>query len=311
MKKSKLIILITIIVLLIAGIICYIMFNPKDNPNNTEPKIEARELTELELDGIYDYISNNSKMYFLASEYKKPEEINLYLQIIYGYDDELKTSVATERELFDLGLDEETINFIREEGFDKIKITAEDMDKYLQDNLAVSSKDIDLGWMEYYSEKHDSYYYSEPSDAFAMNINFISGKINEEGLYIIKYEDMFEYDWTLTLKKVGEKYKFVSNISDVSEKIEEISKIENLEAIELQNEDSFEYVMYYDNETLYYVEVYESDTEQLNSIYYYEDSKCFACKMEVEYLLAYEEYDTYGKYLYEVFNTNVIGENKQ
>ena len=45
---------------------------------------------------------------------------------------------------------------------------------------------------------------------------FLSGKINEEGLYIIKYEDMFEYDWTLTLKKDGEKYKFVSNISDVS-----------------------------------------------------------------------------------------------
>lgn len=306
MKKSKLIILTTTIVLLIAGIICYIMLNQKDNPNNTEPKIEARELTESELDGLYDYISNNSKMYFLASEYTKPEEINLYLQIIYGQDDELKTSVATEQELYDLGLDEDTMNFIKEEGFDKIKITTEDMDKYLQDNLAVSSKDIDLGWMEYYSEKHDSYYYPEPSDAFAMNINFISGKINEEGLYIIKYEDMFEYDWTLTLKKVGEKYKFVSNISDVSGKIEEISKIENLEAIELQNEGSFEYVMYYANETLHYVEVYDADTEQLNSTYYYEDSECFACKMEVEYLLAYEEYDTYGEYLYDLFVTNVI-----
>ena len=329
-SKAVFITIIVLLVLVIAGLVCYIVLDKNnENKGKTEkqeqtiqntPTPEAiqtseeteqeRELTTAELEEIEEYLKNG-KVNFLASEYNKPEDANLYFQIIYScFDEDLEkliTYVDSDKELKNIGMTDEDIQILKE--FTRMaKITAKDLNEYLNNNLGVSIKDVNLDFIDKYSSDYDAYYFYEPTDAFIMNIMLISGTINKEGLYVIKYEGDYEYKWTLTLRKDGENYKFVSNINEASKKIGEIKETEGLTSKKLKYNDSVDCVIYYKNNELYYAElISENDDNEERTTYYFDNSECFACVENVVYLSEYYDYEVIGERIYEIFIQELNG----
>lgn len=319
MEKSKskvaLIITIVLLILVIAGLICYIVLN-SNNENELEEKpvaeetskpediVNERDLTTEEIAEIDEYL-RNGKLNFLASEYKEPKEANLYFQIIYGYnsDKDLKrivTYVDTDEELTNIGMTKEEIQTLKD--FTKLaKITKKDLNEYLSNNLGVFTEDLNLDFMYKYSDTYEAYYFYDPTDAFPINVVIISGKINQNGEYVLKYEGDYGYSWTLTLRKDGDNYKFVSNVNNLSDKIMNIENKEYDKRTEEYSE-QLDCIMHYEGDTLYYAELVNKEDDNDKSVYYYEDNVCFACiNNKGSVLEYYNEYFNVSKTILSLF----------
>lgn len=309
-SKSKLALIMTIVllVLVIVGLICYIVLN-QNNENELEKRPESEkivnetELTTEEIEEIGEYLKNG-KLNFLASEYKEPKEANLYFQIIYGYnsDKDLKrivTYVDTDEELTNIGMTKEEIQTLKD--FTKLaKVTKKDLNEYLSNNLDVSTEDVNLDFMYKYSDTYGAYYFYEPTDAFPINAIITSGKIDQNGDYILEYEGDYGYSWTLTLRKDGENYKFRSNVNKLSDKIANIENKEYDKRTEEYNE-QLDCIMHYKDDTLYYAELVNKEDDD-KSVYYYEDNVCFACINNKGSILEYyNEYFNISKTILALF----------
>lgn len=310
-NKALIIILVVIIIALLAtvGVFVFKLYN-KDTENEKigeknletsvpEEIIKERELSKKELEEIDDYLQNG-KIFFLATEYEKPEEANLYYQIHYGFDDELKKETMTKEEIISVGIDEEILELTTVS-----KIKAKDMEEYIKDNLGISMK----AWKEKdssditYSSDYDIYYYYEPTDAYPPYSELISGKINKDGQYLIDYIDGYNYTWTVTLEKNDDRYVFVSNINSAKEKIDEIKAMTNLDTKTVNYNVNYDCKLYYKNDTLYYAELINANTEEMGELagktdaYYYFDNNKF--------LASIYKYDT------EVYSSDFCSEQIQ
>lgn len=340
-KTTAITIAICLVIVIIAIVISVLALNGnfQDKKENTEPKsiedenvvevtetpkteepdeVKEIQLTDNQLLEIQEYIENG-KVKFLTSEFTKPEEADIYLQLQYGYDPELKVEeISLEEEVAYFSkqnisedfLNEHTIEEYIEEtrnimGDPLKKFSKTNLDAYIKNNLGVATSDLDLSFLTYI-EEFDAYYMERASDAFIKNIAVLSGKINKDGLYEVKYRSTYAYTWIVTLRKEENRFIFVSNINNLSEKIAEIRKTKGLIVKEGQYNNALDYKMHYKDNALYYVEVYsESDTHYApEQIYYYENNQCIACTTNVVGLEEYYEFDTLGNKLYDTFKAN-------
>lgn len=288
------------------------------NPDVTaSPDYDNNELSITEINEIKKYMDKD-KVCLLAGEFKEAKDANLYFALQYGT--ELKSEKATKQEelvYFAINTDEtntmlqsgktmeDYIEQVRDIMGDPIKkFSRENLDKYLKNNLDVTSKDVNLKFMTYV-EKFDSYYMTRASDAYVRKITILSGK-KEDGIYTIKYKDEYNYTWTAKLKKDGSSYIILSNVNDVSDKIAEINEIKGLNKLEGNYNKTLKYYAYYKGSDLYYVVIYNTSTgmEALEEIFYYDDNTCIANVTESDYLEQYYDYSYMGDKLYEMFVAN-------
>lgn len=340
-KATIAVVIICLLISIVAIVVCYLVLNDKisfGKKENTESKesketvvtatpveakSEEKDLTKAELTEFEEYIESG-KVDLLVAEFAEPEDVKLYMQLQYGEygDDDLESEELTKQEEIDYftinkadieyslnqGLTiEEYIEEVRDISGDPLKkYSKNSLNKYLKNTLGLTVDDVDLSFMTY-MEKYDAYYMGRPSDAFMKEITLLSGKVNSEGLYFIKYEDDYGYEWTLTLKKNGEKYLFVSNVNNLSEKIKEIKNTSDLTVKEGEYNTSYDYKMYYKDKNLYYVEMKDKQMEDFSSTYYFENNKCIAQIMDSYYFEEYYEYTgTVPTELINIFKTEYM-----
>lgn len=337
MKKGSKVAIVTITTLLVIAIIVLICLlvmknqkdsNPEESTTNIEntnisenKKNEEKVLTSEELKEIEDYIKNNNKSLFLVPEYKEASEIDLYFQIRYINDKELKVQGASKAEEakmynkeFNANISEEDIDRVKNElpmSFVINKYTKNSLNKYLKENLDVNINDVDLSFLTYLDES-DAYFMIEPTDAFEFNFKFVSGKVLNNGMYEIKYtqEDVynnFKYNWTLTLEKNGEKYVFVSNVNDLSNKIENISKTPGLSKQRKAYSASLDCEIYYKNNTIYYAKLISNENIPIITTHYFENGEYLISKADKGTRLKPYNYEDYvADKIIELFKNNEL-----
>ena len=245
MNKSSKIIIILLIVLIIAvlGVGGYIVFkmNDKEEKNDNtqvvqndsnQPKInnesvknenirnenvksggssntETTTLTSAELKEIETYLNETVNNGFANpyNTYSKPEEIKLdtifYDSFAVGENNEIS---------------EEEMNAYKQKGGDGTtdlrKVTTKQAEQRFLEKTGEKLTNLKsrLNWT--YIEKYDAYY-TEGGDTGMMNIKCESGTKTSDGKYVIKikadaWNDQYVYS-TLTMKKSGNNYIFVSN----------------------------------------------------------------------------------------------------
>lgn len=230
-KKTKIImtIIIVILVLIIAGLVGYIVLDKRDEINN-EPNREdisslnkndkdddeqtieeipseekARKLTKEELKEFEDYFNDFENNGFLVTEYAKPEEVDINYVL---YSNSIAEDLSAEE------MDEYSNMMGWASELDGpptqcFKYKKEDINELLKNKMNISLDDLEIKLEYSYISKYDAYF-DIHGDTIYMPVEVISGEINNEGLYIIKYT-MNEEEKTVTMKKVEDNYLFVSN----------------------------------------------------------------------------------------------------
>ena len=138
----------------------------------------------------------------LSSEYSRPEEIDLYLLFYNDADQVSEDEIAQLTELYS-----EAANL------DITKVTTEEMDAFLQENLGLGLEDTEKRGLDdfFYLEDYDSYYIVHGDTNFKW-CTVISGIWESDDKVTLEYEKRDEEDrWTVTLQKTDDGYLFISN----------------------------------------------------------------------------------------------------
>ena len=142
----------------------------------------------------------------LSSEYSQPDEINLFELFYNGVggafgevsEDELSmlTEVCSDAPYLDI-----------------IKITANEMDAFLQEKMGISLAETKKTGLDsfYYLEQYDSYYLIMGDSNFDWCM-VTSGTWESNNKLILKYEKEYEGgQWVVILQKTDDGYLFISN----------------------------------------------------------------------------------------------------
>lgn len=219
-KKSKsnkgLITLVIILLIAIIGLIGYIVYDKLNNDNSEgsevtksnvleKEEIEARDLTEEELNSFKEHFNKMGINGFLIQEYTNIEDIDLYILLYNGIG---KQTTITDAENNDFL----TTNGMEELYTNLLKITDDDIKEFLETNAGLNHTKGEAIKNFTYLSKYDAYYNMHGDTNYMEVGSCISGKIDESGNYILnckfKYDDM---QTQTTLKKKDNDYIFISN----------------------------------------------------------------------------------------------------
>lgn len=143
----------------------------------------------------------------LSSEYSTPCEINLFQLFYNGTGDE--ADQISEEELAMLTEIDSAAPYQ-----DVVKITASEMDAFLQERLGIGLEDTQKVGLEdfYYLQEYDSYYVIT-GDTNYEHCTVLSGFWVSDDRLILEYiKESEEKQWHVTLQKVKDGYLFVSNV---------------------------------------------------------------------------------------------------
>ncbi len=248
MEKSKtkgiLIAVIILLILIIAILVCYIVIDKnnssKEDKSNNEPKvenissedkkkednnepkvenissedkkeknnnelktekIESRNLTTKELEYFENYFNDSENNGFLITEYNKPKEVNIN-DVLYSNSIGKDLTQEEEKEYSKLmGWEEPPTQCF--------KYKKDDINNLLKNKMNISLSDLEIKLNYLYIEKYDAYF-DIHGDTNYIPIEVTSGKINDDGLYIINYT-MDDEEKTVVMEKSKDNYLFISN----------------------------------------------------------------------------------------------------
>jgi len=167
-------------------------------------------LTQTELSSFSNYFNQNENNGFLLSYYKKPAEIDLAQALFNGAGITQTGLSDSEKNAFLEAINEEEIYT------DVTKLTTKQINTFLKKKAGITLSDITKQFTWVYLSKYDTYYFQHGDTNFSV-IECISGYKTKDELYVIKYRNdyMSEGDSaTVTLKKSGSDYLFVSNVEN-------------------------------------------------------------------------------------------------
>ncbi len=150
--------------------------------------------------------THNMNNMFLSSEYNRPEEIDL-LQLFYNGIEGVTDEVSEDEKSLLRELDEQAPYL------DIVKVTADEMDIFLQENLGIGLEDTQKTGLDsfYYLEEYDSYYLVVGDTNFDW-CTVLSGTRESGDALTLEYEKEYEEGrWLVTLRKTDSGYRFVSN----------------------------------------------------------------------------------------------------
>ena len=167
--------------------------------------LSEKEITVFNTEFFNGDITNMNNM-LLSSEYSQPDEINLFELFYNGVggafgevsEDELSmlTELCSDAPYLDI-----------------IKITANEMDAFLQEKMGISLAETKKTGLDsfYYLEQYDSYYLIM-GDSFFDWCMVTSGTWESNNKLILKYEKEYEGgQWVVILQKTDDGYLFISN----------------------------------------------------------------------------------------------------
>lgn len=143
----------------------------------------------------------------LSSEYSNPGEIDLY-QLFYNGIGGTAEQISTEELKLLTEMDSAAPNL------DIVKITADEMEAFLQERLGIGLEGTQKTGLENfcYLEEYDSYYVIA-GDTNLEWCTIISGIWESDHILRLEYtKESEEGQWEVTLQKVGDGYLFVSNV---------------------------------------------------------------------------------------------------
>lgn len=150
--------------------------------------------------------TKNMNNMLLSSEYDQPDEINLFELFYNGIGGE--PGEVSENELSML-----TVLCSDAPYLDIIKITANEMDVFLQKKMGISLEETKKTGLDdfYYLEQYDSYYLIMGDSNFDW-CTVTSGTWESNNKLILKYEKEYEGgQWVVALQKTDDGYLFISN----------------------------------------------------------------------------------------------------
>jgi len=156
--------------------------------------------------GFFNVATNNMNNMLLASEYEKPEEIDLFETFYNGVGTE--ASLVSKEEIALLTTLDSQAPYL-----DIVKITAAEMDAVLQEKLGVELDKMSKIGLEnfYYLEPYDSFYIVKGDTNFDW-CTVISGNWWSENTVSLEYEKESDNSrWIVTLQKTNSGFQFVSN----------------------------------------------------------------------------------------------------
>ena len=184
------------------GFTCILMFSGCQMASGT---LSEKEITVFNTEFFNGDITNMNNM-LLSSEYSQPDEINLFELFYNGVggafgevsEDELSmlTELCSDAPYLDI-----------------IKITANEMDAFLQEKMGISLAETKKTGLDsfYYLEQYDSYYLIMGDSNFDWCM-VTSGTWESNNKLILKYEKEYEGgQWVVILQKTDDGYLFISN----------------------------------------------------------------------------------------------------
>ncbi len=233
-KKSNkglivLIILLLIIIILLSSYIVYDKLNDKEsakknesevkenvskeeNKEEQEEKIESRDLTQEELTYFKDHFNKININGFVGQSYSNINDINLFDLLYVGIDEEYGKQLS----------EEEKQEYLKYSSADEIytevtKIEDDALKKFLKENANLDHKKGSYVDGFIYIPKYDAYYYMHGDTNYWGVDSCNSGKIDENGNYIVNCT-LMDYskesagtNIKTTLKKVDDNFVFISN----------------------------------------------------------------------------------------------------
>lgn len=150
--------------------------------------------------------TKNMNNMLLSSEYSQPDEINLF-QLFYNGVGGVLNEVS-----------ENELSMLTElcgdaPYLDVVKITANEMDAFLQEKMGISLEETQKIGLDsfYYLEQYDSYYLIMGDSNFDW-CTVTSGTWESNNKLMLKYEKEYEGgQWVVTLQKTDDGYLFISN----------------------------------------------------------------------------------------------------
>ena len=175
-----------------------------------EEKIESRDLTQEELTYFNDHFNEVGINGFVGQSYSNIKDINLFYLLYIGIDDELVQLS-----------DEEKQEYLKYSQTDDIytsitKIEDDDLKEFLKENANLNHKKGSSINGFYYIPEYNAYYLEHGDTNYIQVDSCNSGKIDENGNYIVnctlkQYLDGAGTNIKTTLKKVDDNFVFVSN----------------------------------------------------------------------------------------------------
>lgn len=183
----------------------------KDASLTFSTALTAEEISGFNTKFFNGETSNMNNM-LLTSEYRKPEEIDLYQLFYRGITD--SESNISEEELAALTELDSAAAYL-----DVVKVTAAEMDGFLKKNLGLGLEQTQKKGLDgfYYLENYDSYYLVAGDTNFDW-CTVMFGSWEADGKCTLYYTK--EYGggrWVVTLQKAGDDYLFVSNVKEEEE----------------------------------------------------------------------------------------------
>ena len=178
-----------------------------DTDKNSNAIKTTTNLTKSELDEIESYLNKTENNGFVSpfNTYSNPNEINLH---VIFYD-------AFTLPQGNSSLSEDELNAYKATGrpgnTDIRKVTTAQAEQRFLEKTGEPLTNLKsrLSWV--YLEKYDAYY-TEGGDTGMVNVVALSGVKNHDGTYVVNI-NAGDTDETVTLKKSGGNYLFVSNIA--------------------------------------------------------------------------------------------------
>lgn len=178
-----------------------------DTDKNSNAIKTTTNLTKSELNEIESYLNKTENNGFVSpfNTYSNPSEINLH---VIFYD-------AFTLPQGNSSLSEDELNAYRATGrpgnTDIRKVTTAQAEQRFLEKTGEPLTNLKsrLSWV--YLEKYDAYY-TEGGDTGMVNVVALSGVKNHDGTYVVNI-NAGDTDETVTLKKSGDNYLFVSNIA--------------------------------------------------------------------------------------------------
>lgn len=169
-----------------------------------EPATEKHDLTGDELSFFTVYANEAENNGFLLSTYTSPQDIDLD-QLFYNGAGMMTKGLTQEETAAYLAATDSS-----ELITDMVRLTTEQIDNFLQHKMGISLSETNgLDWT--YLEDFDSYYI-EHGDTNFRNYTCTSGQ-EENGTYHLEFQsEDGSLTSSLTLKKNGDEYQFLSNV---------------------------------------------------------------------------------------------------
>lgn len=204
----------------LTAIVCAVTFTGAKSP-------EPEPLSEEEIAWFnHNYFNGgdfNMRNQFLVTDYERPEDIQLFAVFFNGTG--TPSAVTEEERQAVVKHLEETEHEFQSPDDELIKITRDDMNRCLLENINLSLEDTAKMCIEYftYLEEYDAYYHFHNIENYRGNteifsseqtVNIVSGERDRDLIRLYYYKENHRAKgWNcVTLRQIGDVYYFVSNL---------------------------------------------------------------------------------------------------